>query len=82
MMCRGSGGFAQPAVSDNSSGHGSGSTLPQARPDAAAVRSSKASSAMAKPLARKRDLTYVFPSFAIQLTSLASAIQCACSCIC
>jgi hypothetical protein len=55
-MCRGSGGLAEPATSDASSGHASGSTLPQARADQQALKP-KVGKLMAKPHARKRDLT-------------------------
>jgi hypothetical protein len=55
-MCRGSGGLAEPATSDASSGHASGSTLPQAWADQQAVKP-KLGKLMAKPPARKRDLT-------------------------
>ena len=55
-MCRGSGGLAEPAASDDSSGHASGSTLPQAKADQQGVKP-KVGKLMAKPPARKRDLT-------------------------
>ncbi len=55
-MCRGSGGLAEPATSDTSSGHASGSTLPTVRPDQQALKP-KLGKLMAKPPARKRDLT-------------------------
>ena len=59
---RGSCGLARPAISDTSSGHGSGSTLPQPRPDftaAAATAKPKTGSLPRRPPPRKRDLTYV-----------------------
>ncbi|KAA6422185.1 MAG: hypothetical protein FRX49_07936 [Trebouxia sp. A1-2] len=55
-VSRGSGGLAEPALSDASSGHASGSTLPQARADQQAVKP-KLGSLMSKPPTRKRDLT-------------------------
>lgn len=57
LTCRGSGGGgAQPAVSDTSSGHGSGSTVPPARPDPQGAKPQLGNPA-SKPPARKRDLT-------------------------